>query len=260
MGLNATDKDFMKIKISEGRMFKDDDKELILSKKELKILNKNINDNIPIANETYKVVGVTDNSGHDAYTSLRNTQKISSNDKLNIIMLKVKPSENATKISEEIQEKYGDEEDITVQLQENIVNMAKLMYIISTVIPTLIAIILILNSMLKSVNDRKREIGLLKAIGWKTRRIFALIISETFILSICSFIIGSVISILSYFLMETTWLQPNSKLDFITFIESLNLNTFPMVFGLIILVALIAGLLPAIRASRLSPTEALREE
>ncbi|MDR2831199.1 MAG: ABC transporter permease [Methanobrevibacter sp.] len=256
LGLNSSDSDFMKIKVFDGRMFNDNEKELVLSKKELKILDKSLNDSLLVGNETYNIVGITDNPNGGAYTSLKNVQNISSNDKkLNQINVKVKSGENVTKIGEEIQNKH---DNITLYSEEGVNNLTNMIFIIFRVVPMIIAIILTLVFMMKSVNDRKREIGLLKAIGWKTRRVFMLIISETLILSICSFIIGSLITILGEFLIEIY--ISHSKLNFISFLESLDLNTFLTTFGIVLIVALLAGLLPAIRASRLSPTEALREE
>ncbi|MDR2545043.1 MAG: ABC transporter permease [Methanobrevibacter sp.] len=125
-------------------------------------------------------------------------------------------------------------------------------------IPEFIAIVMILIFMTKSVHDRTQEIGLLKAIGWKSKRIFSMILCETFILATCSFLIGSILSLIIDFEIQTIIADLN--LDFISFLQTLDTNIFTYKFLIIIGIALIGGLFPAIKAYKLSPTEALKYE
>jgi putative ABC transport system permease protein len=111
-----------------------------------------------------------------------------------------------------------------------------------------------LNTMLMSVLERTREIGVLRALGWRRRRVLAMILRESLLLGtvggICGIILGLALGRLIG-LAEGMW-------------GSLELSYTPGIFAQAVLVALIAGvaggLYPAWRATRMRPVEALRYE
>jgi putative ABC transport system permease protein len=270
-GFKSSEQELMKINIIKGRMFDDDKKEIVLSKKEMKVLNKDVGDSVSIANEDYEVVGITDKKYGESYTSLKNVLDIetvkqenggkqNNRDILWEIHIKVKPNYNITKIAENIEKKYESEEkrNLSLHVSEDKSTISFLPDLTYKLIPEFIAIIMILIFITKSVHDKTQEIGLLKAIGWKSKRIFSMILGETFILSICSFLIGSITCLIINFEIQTT--KANLNLDFISFLQTLDTNVFTYTFLIVIGIALIGGLFPAIKASRLSPTEALKYE
>jgi hypothetical protein len=109
------------------------------------------------------------------------------------------------------------------------------------------------NTMLMSVFDRTREIGLLRAIGWSRGRIVRMIEAEGLLLSIAGGLLGLPVGVgliqASKLLVQLGWLDV--KLD-------------PPMYGISVGVACLIGLLgslyPALRAASLQPTEALRYE
>lgn len=118
----------------------------------------------------------------------------------------------------------------------------------------------IINTLLMSVYERTREIGLMKAVGMHRRTVFALFAVEAALVGFW----GSAIAVL------VAWLVSIAVNDFAssTFLKDfegftlLVVNPTGAIFvvAIIMAIAFLAGTLPAIKASRLDPIEALRSE
>jgi ABC-type lipoprotein release transport system permease subunit len=111
-----------------------------------------------------------------------------------------------------------------------------------------------LNTMLMSVLERTREIGVLRALGWRRRRVLGIILQESLILGA----VGGALGILTGLgLARLMVLVPG------TFGAMEPVHT-PELFVQAIVVALVAGMVgglyPAWRATRMRPVEALRYE
>jgi putative ABC transport system permease protein len=104
--------------------------------------------------------------------------------------------------------------------------------------------------MLMSVFERTREIGVLKAVGWSDRKILTMIVGESLVITIVSAIIGSLIGFLA-----CTLLGPQMGIE-----PLFTPKIFIQAFAIAIVVGIIGGLYPAIKAVKLPPTEALRYE
>ena len=118
----------------------------------------------------------------------------------------------------------------------------------------------IVNTLLMAVQERTREIGLMKALGMSKRKIFTLFTIEAALIGFW----GSALAFLAAHIIGSIGNQVASNTILKDF-EGLELMRFPfssmLVITLIIMaIALIASSLPARRASRLDPIEALRYE
>lgn len=272
MGVNSSDTDFMKMMLANGRKFNDNEKEVVLSNDIAAKLNKTVGEYVFINKNKYKIVGVTikiSKNDDKFYTSLKNVQEFETLDNLPMdykhgsvaeILIQTKEGVNNIEFTKDLKNQYINE-TITGPTEEGEkeYNYQELVSkIIFIFVPMIIGILLTLIIMMKSVGDRTREIGVLKAIGWKSRRIFAMVMSETFIISIVSFIFASIIAILITFAIYL--MDPYIRIDFFTFLGTLSFKTFLNTFMIVVVMALSGALLPAIRASRLSPAEAVKEE
>ncbi len=116
----------------------------------------------------------------------------------------------------------------------------------------LIGIVGIANTMVMSVYERTREIGTLRALGWKRAQILALIELEAAALGLGGGILGIGLGWGALRLLATlpkTASLVSASLGWAVAAEAL---------GIAVLAGLIAGALPAWRAGRLSPVNALR--
>jgi len=104
------------------------------------------------------------------------------------------------------------------------------------------------NIMLVSVTERTREIGLRKALGAKRSDILKQFLLEAIILSVSGGIIGILLGIGVSILVS------------IFFISSVTPWSVFLAFFFSVLVGVIFGVAPAVKASKLSPIEALRYE
>jgi putative ABC transport system permease protein len=118
----------------------------------------------------------------------------------------------------------------------------------------------IVNTLLMAVQERTREIGLMKALGMSRRKIFALFSIEAGLIglwgALVAVLLANIVGRAGSALASNTILK-----DF----EGLQLFSFPLTSTLLIIllvvtIAVVAALLPARRASRLNPIDALRYE
>lgn len=123
-----------------------------------------------------------------------------------------------------------------------------------TVMAIIVGGIAMMNTMLMSVLERTREIGVLRALGWKQRAILRLIINESAIVGVAGLVIGTIIA---FMMIGALRLIPlfGEAID-----ASWDVSVFSKAFITAILLSLIGGILPAYRATRLQPVEALRYE
>ncbi|MDO5094730.1 MAG: FtsX-like permease family protein, partial [Propionibacteriaceae bacterium] len=118
----------------------------------------------------------------------------------------------------------------------------------------------IANTLLMSVQERTQEIGLMKAVGMRGGKIFALFSWEAILLGFSGSLIGIVLA-------AVVGSGTNSSLSagLLAQLPGLNLFTFEPgqmlgITALIVAIAFVAGTLPAFRAARKEPIEALRYE
>ncbi|MBU6389672.1 ABC transporter permease [Patescibacteria group bacterium] len=124
----------------------------------------------------------------------------------------------------------------------------------------LAAAIGIVNTLLMAVFERTQEIGLLKALGMRRRGIFTLFIAEALAIGFWGGVIGVGLAVIFGRVANNILVH-----GIFRGVADTHLLVFPIAYmaaiiGGAMLLGVIAGTLPALRASRLDPIEALRRE
>lgn len=223
--------------------------------------NLSIGDNITIHNTEFEITGIYETGSMFAdstiYVPIDTLQNISESDEYSSVLVKTAEDANDTIISDKIKDKFYDLSTLTSDeissMMTNVTGILNTASLAVSGLAIIVGAIGIINTMVMTVYERTKEIGVLKSIGWKPRRILLMIMGETLVLTILSGIVGSVFGIL---ISEIGVML----LDAGDFSLGYDPQTFILAFGITIFVGLIGGIYPAYKASKLAPTEALRYE
>ncbi len=120
------------------------------------------------------------------------------------------------------------------------------------------------NIMLITVKERTHEFGIRKAIGAKPRNVLSLIIAESVVITAVFGYLGMVLGMLACELMEHTVAQRGVNIGFETIYMLKNpfvgVDTAIKATLVLIIAGTLAGIIPAWKAARVKPIEALRAE
>lgn len=148
------------------------------------------------------------------------------------------------------------EVDYWKALSENSVGFVRLLGAVITIIFSFGAILGALNTMYAQVSVRTREIGTLRAIGFKPRAILVSLVGESVLLSLAAGVLGVLgASLLSRMTFELTTVQTLSE---ITYGFHLSPELALGCLGFAMLMGYAGGLLPALRAARMPIVDAIR--
>lgn len=120
-----------------------------------------------------------------------------------------------------------------------------------TAIVLAISGLVVFSVMASAVNERRREIGVFRAVGFKQRVISQIVLTEVISLSIAGGVFGYL------FGMAVVKLLPLAVKS-LSYSLSFSLSLLGLSLAMAVIIGLIAGLIPALRAARLEPVEALK--
>ena len=112
----------------------------------------------------------------------------------------------------------------------------------------------IINTMIMSVSERTQEIGLKKAIGAETGSVLSEYLLESALIGFFGGLIGMLLGLLTVYLLNNA----TASSQVTVFTTTTTVIVGPVVFATVLGTA--AGLFPALRAARLKPIDALKED
>jgi len=249
--------------IYEGRAFEADD-EIVLGKVGSSTSGLGVGDTIALGGEDFEIVGLyetgeqmLDGGGIVRTSTAQRIMK--SEGSYTLILIDAEDDADIAELTARIDREY-EGELVTIKSADEISRADQGTKIIDgaswmiSALAIVIGGIGVMNTMIISVFDRVREIGVLKALGWRRRTIVRMILGEAVLIGIGAIFVGWAIA------AGFVWLVGRTEIAQAFLVPEFTPELLLRATGVAVIVSLAGGLYPALRAANLSPVEALRYE
>ncbi len=220
---------------------------------------------------TFKVVGILDRVGSkddgSYFIQLEEAQRIFRKYKmLTDIGVKLKDLARLPMFTDRIYNRKELGETQIISLAEvkgtilNLVQTAKILVMSVAFIAIFVALIGVMNTILMSVFERTKEIGIMKAIGASRMDIFKLIWLETIIICALGGILGTLMAVIGGSFIEKLIRAVMSRAGYVPAGQIVHFTPQIIIgcFAGAIILGVLSGIWPAYRASSMRPVEAIR--
>jgi putative ABC transport system permease protein len=262
IGVDLNGRGFRHYQITEGERVRRRG-EIMLGTAAADTLKKDVGDAISLPGGVFRVTGIfetgvayEEGAGvmalRDAQAAFQKPRQVS------MYQIKLRDPSQAELVRARIEERFGDEVSIsmTSSFVENLADIQNFKAMLGAVfaLAVLVGGVVVTNTMVMAVMERTREIGTLRAVGWRQTHVLWMILSESLLLSLLGAGLGMAVGV-----------GFSGAMGAIPGVGSfLNPAYTPRVIiqavGAALSLGLVGGLYPAWRASRLRPVEALRYE
>jgi lipoprotein-releasing system permease protein len=140
--------------------------------------------------------------------------------------------------------------------------LEKIMLFITITLIVLVAAFNVVSTLIMTVLDKHKDIAVLMSMGATTKQIMRIFMIQGVLIGIAGTLIGAMLGILASWIADYYKLiQLPLDVYFIPYLPfHLRTEDIFMITGTALLISFLSTLYPAIRASRINPTEALRYE
>jgi len=222
--------------------------------------NLAVGDSVSIKDEELSVIGHLEELGGAMDYSLLMSWKtlddvLGEEEYFSIVFVRPQDVSLLGEVSEQIKEEYPNlyvstAESIAKDSQKTI-NLVSLLTLGIGVIATLVAMFGIINTMLMSVSEKRKEIGIMKALGATDRQITLRFFEESALLGLLGCLAGLVCGCIGTVLLNNYIGMSVAKVT-----ANLAINTVMFIFFITIL----ATLYPARKAARIDPIKAIKQQ
>ncbi len=247
------------IKVDGRRLEEDDSEVVILGNIIAKNLDLEVGDTFAIRDVDFEIVGVLEKSNNiqidsSAIVPVSDLQDILKKDTYQVVFVVPENVEDSENIADDIEDQ---DEDLKALASADVARQAgeisgRIRFFTLGVgaIAAVVGGLGVMNTMIMAVLERRKEIGLLKALGATKRKVLVQFLLEASVISVLGGALGIVIGFSASFFM-------GSISNFaITPVVSISLVLGSLAFALIL--GLVGGAYPAWKAAKLDPVEALR--
>jgi ABC-type lipoprotein release transport system permease subunit len=236
--------------------------EMIMGRMTAEALNISVGDTLDLGGGRFQVAGIYESGSSwkemGGVFTLRDTQALIGRPrKVTMYMVKVQDPAQAREVVDSINTRIPDAHaNLSGEFVEQMPDMQAVDGMMAAISFLAIGVggVGVMNTMLMAVLERTREIGVLRALGWRRRRVLFLILEEGLLLGIFGGLLGVgvafgltfLISLIPQYggVLEPQWALP----------------VFLRAFSVALALGLLGGVYPAYRATRLQPLEAIRYE
>jgi putative ABC transport system permease protein len=237
-------------------------KSLILGRRAAQSLHKEVGDVLRLTAGVFRVVGIyeTGNAFEDggAVVPLEEAQSLTLQPhRLSMIYLKLRDPSDAERLRTQVERRFStlsvsstvgfaDEEQLLGLVEDMAMAVAGLAVAIGGIGMT--------NTLFMSVFERTREIGLLRALGWRRRRVLGLVLGESLMLALIGGVVGIGLGMVAVLAVtrSASWLSILGA--------HFSADLFVRALVVVAVLGFVGGAYPAWWAGRLLPLEALRYE
>jgi ABC-type antimicrobial peptide transport system permease subunit len=260
-GLAPNEYRIQQINIAEGERLTSNH-QMLLGNMIAEAMNKEVGDVVELNGSRYKVVGIFSSSNSweemGGVISLRDAQTFTGKPrKVTMYTVKLHDPSQAEEVVRQINRKFPDvHAALSGEFANQMPDMQNMDAMMSGIsfLAILVGGLGVMNTMLMSVLERTREIGVLRALGWRRRRVLFMIMKESLLLGLLGGLTGVAVAFgLSALLRAVPMIGD-------AFSPVWELDIFIRASSIALLLGLIGGIYPALRATRLEPIEALRYE
>jgi ABC-type lipoprotein release transport system permease subunit len=260
-GYNPNEAAIQRFKIVEGNPLSGNH-QIILGRTIADTLKLGVGDNLALSSSRYKIAGIFE-SGISweelgGVISLRDAQSFAGRPrKSSMYAVKLNDPSQAEEVVTKINSQFPDvHAALAGDFVEQLPDMESSEAITNAIsfLAILIGGVGVLNTMLMAVFERTREIGVLRALGWRRRAILSMILKEALLIGLLGGIAGIGTALLMIFMLQ----QVPMVGSYLTPIW--DWEVFVRAIFIALMLGLLGGLYPAYRATRLQPVEALRYE
>jgi len=235
-------------------------KPLLLGRAAADDLDLGVGDTFRLYESKYRIVGIYETGAPfedgAAVVLLEDAQAISGKPRrVNAFLLRVRDGTDIAALRQRIEQQFP---NLTATTSSDFAEEQDMLQYISvfTWVVSLVALLIggigVMNTMLMSVQERIREFGVLRAVGWRPGRVLRMVLGEALVLSVLGGAIGELMGIGAVRAVENV--PVISTMFPGEFSAKLLLQGIGVALGL----GLIGGALPAVHASRQTPAQAMR--